>query len=550
MAIPRNTVNVSNNKINVVEVISFGPRGPQGSGGGNINEALTTASLAGYNLTFTKGDRTQFTLSLPQPTPTPTGQFIISASNLRSENVIDFTRQNEESFFVRVDNVENATSSSISVTANTASYVLASNIDTSVAIPTLNVTNLTATNFDLDNNLTITGSLTAASLTAASLTAATISGAIDYSYIENVPYFVDAVGDIAPNQLAIFIDSTTGLPESLPFNLPLGADGGNPTVKGLAGLTFDGTTFNVQGNISASGDIIGGNFDIDILSVTSLTIDQLTGSIDYSHLKNVPQFVDTQNDISANQIAIFADNTTGLPESLPFNLPLGSDGNPTIQGLSGLTFDGTTFDVQGNINSSGSITAGDFNITTLSRDLAISANLTTNVFKANNFAEITGGLFLSSSLTAANLAYKIPQTSDDVLVYETGGGIKHVGQRNLPYTRFTSSATPSDAQLLMMTSSGGPITREVTNSPITYSPIFGLNISGIGTSFDIVANKIFIGEVTASSSTHTSLNVTGNEIDFTNLPTSDPGVSGRLFRTGSDAIGGSAGFQVVIVSQG
>ncbi len=545
MAIPRNTVNVSNNKINVVEVISFGPRGPQGSGGGNINEALTTASLAGYNLTFTKGDSTQFTLSLPQPTPAPTGQFIVSASNLRSENVIDFERQNGEEFFVRIDDVTNAISSSISVTANTASYVLASNIDTSVAIPTLDVTNLTATNFDLNNNLTVTGSLTAASLTAT-----TISGAIDYSYIENVPYFVDAVGDIGPNQLAIFVDSTTGLPESLPFNLPLGADGGNPTVKGLAGLTFDGTTFNVQGNISASGDVIGGNFDIDTLSVTSLTIDQLTGSIDYSHLKNVPQFVDAQSDISANQIAIFADNTTGLPESLPFNLPLGSDGNPTIQGLSGLTFDGTTFDVQGNINSSGSITAGDFNITTLSRDLAINASLTTNAFKANNFAEITGGLFLSSSLKASNLSFKIPQASDNVLIYETDGDVRHTAQNNLPYTRFTSSATPLDAQLLMMTSSGGPITREVTNSPITYSPLFGLNISNIGTSFDIVANKIFIAEVTASSSTHTSLNVTGNEIDFTNLPTSDPGVSGRLFRTGSDAIGGSAGFQVVIVSQG
>lgn len=41
-----------------------------------------------------------------------------------------------------------------------------------------------------------------------------------------------------------------------------------------------------------------------------------------------------------------------------------------------------------------------------------------------------------------------------------------------------------------------------------------------------------------------------DEIDFTNLPTSDPGVAGRLFQTGSDAIGATAGFQVVIVSQG
>lgn len=47
-----------------------------------------------------------------------------------------------------------------------------------------------------------------------------------------------------------------------------------------------------------------------------------------------------------------------------------------------------------------------------------------------------------------------------------------------------------------------------------------------------------------------SLNVKGSEIDFTNLPSSDPGVAGRLFQTGSEAIGASPGFQVVIVSQG
>lgn len=445
MAIPRNTVNVSNNKINVVEVISFGPQGPSGNGGGNIDNALTTASLDGYSLTFTKGNNSQFTLNLPQPSPIPTSQFIVSASNNRSTNVIDFERQDGTQFFVTLNNVQNSTSSSISVTANTASYVLASNIDTSATIGELTVTNLTASNINFSNNLTVSGNINATTVTADSFT-----GNLAWDNITDQPYFLDTEGDISPNQIPIFIDATTGLPENLPFNLPLGSAGGAPSVKGLNSLTFDGSTFNVVGNIDASG----------------------------------------------------------------------------------------------------SITAGDFNITTLSRDLAISANLTTNVFKANNFAEITGGLYLSSSLNAPNLTFKIPQLSDNVLIYETGGDVKHTAQSNLPYTRFTSSATPLNAQLLMMTSSGGPITREVTNSPIQYSSIFGLSISGIGTSFDIVANKVFLAEVTASTSTHTSLNVTGNEVDFTNLPTSDPGVSGRLFRTGSDAIGGSAGFQVVIVSQG
>lgn len=34
------------------------------------------------------------------------------------------------------------------------------------------------------------------------------------------------------------------------------------------------------------------------------------------------------------------------------------------------------------------------------------------------------------------------------------------------------------------------------------------------------------------------------------LPTSDPGISGRLFQTASDAIGATAGFQIVCISQG
>lgn len=450
MAIPRNTVNVSNNQINVVEVISFGPRGPQGSGGGNINEALTTASLAGYSLTFTKGDNSQFTLNLPQPSPTPTGEFIVSASNLRSENVIDFERQNGERFFVRIDDVENATSSSISVTANTASYVLASNIDTSVAISTLDVTNLTATNFDLDNNLTITGSLTAAA----------ISGAIDYSYIKNVPYFVDVEGDVSPNQLAIFVDSTTGLPESLPFNLPLGSEGGNPTVKGLAGLTFDGTTFNVQGDINATGTVTGGNFDIDTLSVTSLTIDQLTGSIDYSHIENVPQFVDLSGEASTNQLAVFADSTTGLPESLPFSLPLGSDGNPSLKGLSGLTFDGSTFEVSGSLKTNGIV----------------------------GVAQQTGGV-------KKGIYFYDPGSQD--LVNE------------------------------------GFIRDDATYVELGYRGTSSLHVND-----------------TTFRSTAAIHRFNAAHFRFDNLPTSDPEQAGLLFQTSSAAIGASAGFQVILISQG
>ena len=60
------------------------------------------------------------------------------------------------------------------------------------------------------------------------------------------------------------------------------------------------------------------------------------------------------------------------------------------------------------------------------------------------------------------------------------------------------------------------------------------------------ANEIFVKTYDGSSSAerfrvgHTKTKVTGNlevtgaQIDFTALPTSDPGVAGRLFRTGND----------------
>ena len=250
MAIPRNTVNVSNNQINVVEVISFGPRGPQGSGGGNINEALTTASIAGYDLTFTKGDSSTFTLELPRPTPptpTPTGEFIVTASNNVRSDTVTFEKKNGDQFSLKVDDVSNATSSSISVTANTASYVLASNIDTSATIAELTVTNLTASNISFPEDLTVEGTINATTVIADSLT-----GDIAWDNIIDQPYFLDTEGDITPNQIPIFIDTTTGLPESLPFSLPLGSDGGNPSVKGLDSLTFDGTTFNVSGTLQTN----------------------------------------------------------------------------------------------------------------------------------------------------------------------------------------------------------------------------------------------------------------------------------------------------------
>lgn len=76
--------------------------------------------------------------------------------------------------------------------------------------------------------------------------------------IQGAPNVVDFTGDIVPNQLAIFADTIKGaLPTNLPFSLPIEPEGdGIPTIQGLSGLTYNGSTFNVEGTISANDLIL------------------------------------------------------------------------------------------------------------------------------------------------------------------------------------------------------------------------------------------------------------------------------------------------------
>ncbi len=69
--------------------------------------------------------------------------------------------------------------------------------------------------------------------------------------------------------------------------------------------------------------------------------------------------------------------------------------------------------------------------------------------------------------------------------------------------------------------------------------------------FTIHSTSEFKNGLTVTGSlTVTNDLVIQDDINFTGLPTTDPGVAGRLFQTGSDAIGATAGFQVVLISQG
>ena len=66
-----------------------------------------------------------------------------------------------------------------------------------------------------------------------------------------------------------------------------------------------------------------------------------------------------------------------------------------------------------------------------------------------------------------------------------------------------------------------------------------------------VQGSITSSAISASGAlTGNSLNISSNQVDFTALPTSDPGVAGRLFQTSSADVGMNAGHQVILISQG
>jgi hypothetical protein len=129
-----------------------------------------------------------------------------------------------------------------------------------------------------------------------------------------------------------------------------------------------------------------------------------------------------------------------------------------------------------------------------------------------------GGLYLRKSGYDSNIG----TANYDSLFFRTGMFPNESGTIRGGYTyngKFAWGDSPSETAAKVFTIHS---TAEFKN---------GLTVSG---SLDVTSN----------------LSIQGNQINFTNLPTSNPGVAGRLFRTSSEAIGASAGFQIVCVSQG
>jgi hypothetical protein len=119
-----------------------------------------------------------------------------------------------------------------------------------------------------------------------------------------------------------------------------------------------------------------------------------------------------------------------------------------------------------------------------------------------------------------------------------------------PNSNTTSANT--DNNIVQVTTQGGNIvnvTQPVTNI-IEVATLGPKGDSGDGFPFISNSSNNGIAQVTGSMDISENLQVNGSEVDFNNLPTSDPNISGRLFQTSSNVIGAPHAFKVVCISQG
>jgi hypothetical protein len=193
-----------------------------------------------------------------------------------------------------------------------------------------------------------------------------------------------------------------------------------------------------------------------------------------------------------------------------------------------------------------------------------------NTFPYTGDAEITGSLGITNNLEVNNQI-----TSSNGIKVEAGG-INVIGDSSIVSfagaNLVVGSTTAGSGQLKLHRTGIGEVTIEhvvreggntlgLTLAAADFGPgqdfdslyLQGggstiLSFNG-GSSFD---NSLTLGDSTVTVvNITTDLRVTGNEIDFTNLPSTDPGVAGRLFTTQSANTGGNLDGQlVVLVSQG
>ena len=297
---------------------------------------------------------------------------------------------------------------------------------------------------------------------------------------------------------------------------------GANAVQGEANLTFDGTTLAVTGN---------GTFSAG-LTVTGVTT--VNGQLNAEGIT-----------IKDNKIATNASNSV---------LEIGAAGTGTVDVQSAMTTLGQTatglvtvtgelnvdnIGINGNgiaaINSGGgiNINPNGSGVVTIGGVMA----------QVANYLQIGRELYVNDAIELGPQSHiKKLTTNSDLQITTIGTGLVQCNDVGFTGNRITTVNTNADLEL--SPNGTGNLIADVPGYVVIDSDAGDIYLKDGGTNFAILSNsagnlEIKSGNTTALSmsganvAAQGNLSVAGAQVDFTALPTSDPGVAGRLWRDGT-----------------
>ena len=481
---------------------------------GNITATGNIFANGNINLGNASGDQTKVVgvfeadqLQIDGTTLTSTvtnGAVTIQGNGTGGVNVADVTIN---------DNEIKASSSNANLQLN-GSGTGAVTID-SVKISGTTISSDDSTKITVAEALDVTGALKS-DTSLALATGATVTGILDEDNMAT-----NSATQLATQQsIKAYADTKSVLTGST--NNTITTVTGANAVQGEANLTFDGTTLAVTG----AGTYSAG------LTVTGVTT--VNGQLDAEGIT-----------IKDNKIATNASNSV---------LEIGAAGTGTVDVQSAMTTLGQTatglvtvtgelnvdnIGINGNgiaaINSGGGI-----NINPNGTGVVTIGGV---VAQVANFLQIGKELYVNEAIELGPQSHiKKLTTNSDLQITTIGTGLVQCNDVGFTGNRITTVNTNADLEL--SPNGTGNLIADVPGYVVIDSDAGDIYLKDGGTNFAILSNsagnlEIKSGNTTALSmsganvAAQGNLSVAGAQVDFTALPTSDPGVAGRLWRDGT-----------------
>ena len=433
----------------------------------------------------------------------------------------------------------------------------------------------------VDGTASVSGALSSATSLALA-TGATVTGILDEDNMatnsatqlatqQSIKAYVDS--QVTAQDLDLAGDSGTGAVD---------LDSQSLTIAGGTGLTSVAGSQTVTLNIDATVATLTGSQTLTNKVLTSPTINAatMTGNVTVDNLI----FNDTDISTASNGSLTLNPGGTGTIE---LHAATNITGNTAITGNASVSGTLTTADITttGNTTVSGN--------TTVAGALTVQGSINADTIVSNSNGDITidpagtGAIVLTGPITATGTQTTTGQLNIDNIrldgntISSTTGGITltpaagqnvSVGGTIVKLTATEANFTLMEAQTVRAdalstdTSNGdltigtqgtgnivldtetiartGNLSFDVSGYVVIDAGAGDIYLKDDGTNFAIFSNsagnlEIKSGNTTALSMTGANvaaqgnLSVAGSQIDFTNLPTSDPGVAGRLYRDGA-----------------